>query len=70
MLCLTFVPSISIKFKKIFHYGWNTSITFLLFTISVVSLGHNILSLRPKVESIKTLKMKGEVKSFLQDYKK
>lgn len=37
-------------------------------TISAVSLGRDILSFKPKVESIRTLKMKGEIKSFLHDY--
>lgn len=36
-------------------------------TILAVSLGRIVLSLKPKVESTKTLRMKGEIKDFLQD---
>lgn len=36
-------------------------------TISAVLSGRNVLSLKPKVESTKTLRMKGEIKDFLQD---
>lgn len=37
-------------------------------TLSAVSYGRNILSFKPKVESTRTLKMNGEIKSFLHDY--
>jgi len=36
-------------------------------TVLAVSLGRIVLSLKPKVESTKTLRMKGEIKDFLQD---
>ena len=37
-------------------------------TLSAVSYGRNILSFKPKIESTRTLKMKGEIKSFLHNY--
>ncbi len=37
-------------------------------TLSAVSYGRNILSFKPKIESTRPLKMKGEIKSFLHNY--